>query len=282
MKIGISLAPIHLGRDKYKALKAAGFDSLDFNLADTDSAPYTLSDENFIIYLDEEKMAAEREGIIIHQVHGPWCWPIREVTPEGMKERLNSMKKCVFATARLGAKYMVIHPIMPHGIEERNDKEKSADTIDKNISFMTELSGYAKTLGVVICLENMPFKNFTLASPSEIADIVYRINSDSFKMCLDTGHAVIFEGWQPSVAIEKYPDIIKTLHVHDNRGANDEHLLPLSNGIIDWKSFSESLKKTDFDGVLSLECAPGRKLPAHLFTDFLGSYANLCKYLTEM
>ena len=282
MKVGISLAPSNLGREKYKALKISGFDSLDFNLADTDSAPYTLSDKDFVTYLDEEKAIAESAGISIHQVHGPWCWPIREVTPDGMTERLASMKRCVFATAGLGAKYMVIHPIMPNGIEDRYDEEKSADTVEKNISFMSELASYAKDLGVVVCLENMPFTNFTLSTPEEIADIVHKVNSDNFKMCLDTGHSVIFKGWQPHVAIEKYSDIIKVLHVHDNRGRDDEHLLPLGNGIIDWKAFSDSLKKVGFDGVLSLECAPGKKLPADLYIDFLKSYAKLARYLADM
>ena len=282
MRIGISLAPMHLGRDKYKALKKAGFDTLDFNLADTDIPPYTLSDEDFISYLKEEKLAAEAARISIHQVHGPWCWPIRESTPEGLAERLSSMKKCVLATSILGAKYMVIHPIMPNGIEERDDKEKSKDTVEKNISFMADLASYAEETGVVVCLENMPFPKFTIASPKEIADIVYAVNSESFKMCLDTGHSVIFKEWQPSVAIEKYSDIIKTLHVHDNRGREDEHLLPLANGIINWKDFSDALKKNDFDGVLSLECAPGKKLPSDVFEDFLCSYAKLCKYLTVM
>ena len=282
MKIGISLAPQHLGKEKYKALKSAGFDCLDFNLADTDALPYTLCDEEFNTYLDEERMASEGEGITIHQVHGPWCWPIREVTPDGMKERLASMKRCVFATARLGAEYMVIHPIMPNGIKDRSNKFKSADTVEKNVLFMTELAYYAKTLGVTVCLENMPFPAFSISTPEEVADIVYKVNSDSFKMCLDTGHAVIFEGWQPSVAIERYPDIIKTLHVHDNRGTNDEHLLPLGGGIIDWKAFSSALDKIGFNGVLSLECAPGKNLPNDIYTAFLGSYAKLCKYLTEM
>ena len=282
MKTGISLAPQHLGKEKYKALKSAGFNCLDFNLADTDALPYTLGDDAFFRYLDEERCAAERAGITIHQVHGPWCWPIREVTPEGMAERLLSMKRCVEATARLGAKYMVIHPIMPNGVNERHDAEKSADTVEKNVAFMKELASCASEYGVTVCLENMPFPNFTLSTPEEIADIVYKVNSDNFKMCLDTGHSVIFKGWQPHVAIEKYSDIIKALHVHDNRGRDDEHLLPLGNGIIDWKAFSDSLKKVGFDGVLSLECAPGKKLPADLYVDFLKSYAKLARYLADM
>ena len=282
MKTGISLTPSRLGKEKYRALKACGFDALDLNLANTDTIPYTLDEKSFFEYLDEERRAAEKAGILIHQVHGPWCWPIREVTAEGMAERLASMKRCVLATARLGAKYMVIHPIMPSGIEEKDDEKKSADTIEKNLCFMSELAAYAEEAGVVVCLENMPFPSFTLSTPEQIANIVYKINSESFKMCLDTGHSVIFEGWQPHVAIEKYPDIIKVLHVHDNRGVTDDHLPPLGHGVIDWKAFSDSLKKVGFEGTLSLECGPGARLPDYLFVDFLDSFGKLSKYLTDM
>lgn len=282
MKIGISLTQSHLGNKKYKALKECGFDTLDLNLANTDTAPYTLDEKGFHEYLDEQKLEAEKAGIIIHQIHGPWCWPIREVTPEGMAERLSSMKRCILAAAYLGAKYMVIHPIMPNGIEERNDKKKSADTIEKNLCFMSELAEYAKEAGVVVCLENMPFTNFTISTPEEIANIVYTISSDNFKMCLDTGHSVIFEGWQPAVALEKYSDIIKTLHVHDNHGQADEHLVPLEDGIIDWKAFSDSLKRVGFDGSFSFECAPRNQLPDHIFIDFLSSFGKLGKHLTNM
>ena len=70
--------------------------------------------------------------------------------------------------------------------------------------------------------------------------------------------------------------------MHDNRGTNDEHLVPLGGGIIDWKAFSDSLKRVGFEGTLSLECAPGRRLPDYLFVDFLDSFGKLSKYLTDM
>ena len=49
---------------------------------------------NFIRQEKEKKLAWEA-GVEISQVHGPWTWPIREVTEEGRAERLFNMKKSI-------------------------------------------------------------------------------------------------------------------------------------------------------------------------------------------
>ena len=147
---------------------------------------------------------------------------------------------------------------------------------------MSELAAYAKTVGITVCLENMPFPNFTVSTPDEVAEIIAAVGMDNFKMCLDTGHAAIFKDTQPHLVIKKHKDIIKAMHVHDNRGKEDEHLLPLHNGVIDWAAFSKAIKESDYNGVFSLEKLPGRNLPEDIFIEFLALFAKTCKYVAEM
>ena len=42
------------------------------------------------------------------------------------------------------------------------------------------------------------------------------------------------------------------MHVHDNLGKNDDHMVPFS-GVIDWKDYRKALDEIGFDGVFSLE-----------------------------
>ena len=94
------------------------------------------------------------------------------------------------------------------------------------------------------------------STPSQIAEFVKTINSENFKMCLDTGHCAVMKE-SPADAVRKYGDIIKIFHVHDNDGARDSHMYPF-DGVIDWADFSEALKGLDENVVLNLETGAGR------------------------
>jgi sugar phosphate isomerase/epimerase len=59
---------------------------------------------------------------------------------------------------------------------------------------------------------------------------------------------------------------LAALHLHDNNGRKDSHLLP-GLGTIDWQRVSARLKKTGYQGAISLEAmqAPGDKSGAEEF-----------------
>lgn len=283
MNLGISSHLLPFGDNKYKKLREAGFDHLDMNLANTSGEPYTLDESEFVRYFEIERRIANEAGITFHQIHGPWQWPLRDRHGEELELRMKLMKMAARGASILGAKYLVIHPVMPNGIEEKCDTGLALDTYNTNVEFMRELALYANEVGVVVCLENMPFPKFSLATPEEIANVVYEVKLDSFKMCLDTGHAAIFPEWQPDIAMRKYSDIIRTIHVHDNMGKNDDHLLPFSRGcVIDWNSFSLALKETGYDGVFNFECEPSTRQPSEAYLAALKAHAILAKCIIDL
>lgn len=269
MKIGIqtnTLDAAGYGRWKdgaYEKLKEHGFSCSDFEMCNTDSLIYTSSPEDSDAFLIHEKELAERAGIEIVQVHGPWRWPPRDLEEEDRNERMEKMKKSIRAAPVLGVKNWVIHPIMPYGIDDLNTGKADA-TWDLNLSFMTELLKTAKEYDVTICFENMPMHNFSLAKPDEILKFVKTINDDHFKICLDTGHVSVFTELDLGTEVRKLGDEIRTLHVHDNMYCQDLHLMPYF-GIIDWNDFAKALRDIKFDGCFSLETIPSRKLPDDIF-----------------
>ena len=121
MKIGIlSKKYERWGDECYKRLKACGFDYIHFDMCDTDTELYLSDGEAFKTRILHERKLAEEAGIIIDQVHGPWRSPVRDSTPSERAERMEKMKKSIYATALLGCKNWVIQPIIPYGIYYRN------------------------------------------------------------------------------------------------------------------------------------------------------------------
>ncbi len=281
MKIGISnsAARAKWGEERYKRLKALGFDCYDFGMMNTDGPWYTLDDESFVEALLNEKRLADEAGISIWQVHGPWRYPPADATEEDRAERIEKMQRSIRAAAILGAKYWVVHPIMPCGTSDIVTGG-AEQTWQLNLKFMRELLKTAKAENVIICLENMPFVNFSLSTPSDILSLIKEINDPHFAMCLDTGHSNIYADWPPARAMRECGEYVKALHVHDNRGHNDEHLLPFF-GTTDWKDFSAALAEVGFDGVVSLECAPSASLPTEIFDDMCASYAKVARFIAE-
>lgn len=275
MKIGIAAGITRWGDERYKKLKELGFDCYDYNMPNTKTPIYTLPEDEALAMMREEKRLADEAGVKIWQVHGPWEGAHTDLTPEGREERMEKMQRSIRATATLGAPYWVIHPIFPFGANDLKT-EKQEETYEINVKFMTELLKTAKNEGVTICYENMPFLSYSISKPDDILRVVKEINDDNFKICLDTGHANIFDDWSPARVMREMGEYVKTLHVHDNRWQQDMHLLPF-HGTIDWLDFGTSLKEVKFDGVLSLETSPSAKLPSPLFEDMLVMYSRVAK-----
>lgn len=273
MKIGIGIEASFIdrqgygrwGEDTYNKLKEFGYSCVDFNMADTESIIYTAPKEESDAMLLHEKELALRAGIEINQAHGPWRCPVQDFTEADRIERMDKMKKSIRATAILGCKNWVIHPLMPYGTEEINT-ENAQKTWDINLTFMSELLKTAKEYDITICLENMPMHKFSLAKPSDILRFVQTINNEHFKICLDTGHVAVFDDLVLADETRRLGKEIRALHVHDNRNNLDLHLMPYL-GVIDWESFAIALKDIQFDGCFSLETAPSKKLSDVLFED---------------
>ncbi len=268
MKKGIrTLAASNYGDEKYLKLKEFGFECVDFPLVNTETPYYQESAEVAEGMLLKEKELASQAGIEIFQVHGPWRYPPRDETSEDRAERMEKMKKSIYYTALLGCKNWVVHPVMPFGMQDK-ETGKEEETRQMNLAFMRELLVTAKEYDVTICLENLPFRQFSLATPADILGVVKEIDDDHFKMCLDTGHTSVFEGLTPGNAARECGDAIRVLHVHDNDGSRDLHWLPFV-GKTDWKDFCGALREIGFEGAFSYETEPNPQIPAPIRDEVL-------------
>ena len=274
MKIGIGLGSHQRwGKECYSKLKEHGFLCVDFNMMDTNSFPYTDSTAETQSLLIEEKKLAEASNIEFFQVHGPWHWPPDDSTEELRNIKLESVKRSLWATALLGCKNWVIHPIMPCDINEKGT-EKQKITLELNLDFMQKVLKIAKDYDITVCLENMPMRNFSLATPYEILEFVKLINDEHFKICLDTGHVATFPDLSVAQAVRDLGNEIRAFHIHDSIPDRDLHLLPYF-GTINWKDFSQAIKDINYSGALCLETAPPHNLPNDIYEELCFSLSKI-------
>lgn len=231
-------ASFHYGADVYKKMKELGCDYIDYPIGGSEKDSRLL----------EVKKQVEDAGLYIHQVHGPFRYPVHDETEALRAQRMDEMKRSIRGTALMGCKFWIIHPVFPFGESDFMAEE----TLRINEAFFRELLPTAKEYGVTICLENMPFKNFVLSTPEQILTFIRKIDDENFKFCLDTGHANVF-GVQPADAVRMAGSDLKVLHVHDNNGKEDRHCLPYT-GTVNWNDFMKALREVGYGGTLSLEC----------------------------
>lgn len=276
MEIGIFSEPYHACAQNpagYERMKRHGYDCTDFSgFTDPRGPAYQVSDAEAIRMAIAEREAAERAGIRIHQVHGPW--PTDDTTEENRKIKFGWMTRAIRLTEYTGAKYLVIHPDMPYGW----DAEDNADVAwDINMKLFTGLLPYAEDAGVTLCIENMPMTAHALSRTARMLEFVKEIDHPLMGMCLDTGHAILY-GDGAGDMVRMLGDTLKVLHVHDNDGRRDLHMLPYT-GVVDWEDFRTALRETNFAGVLSLETGISDKMPEPMKDRAEQTLAGVAKYL---
>ncbi len=280
MKIGIGLGSHQRwGENRYKKLKEHGYSCVDFNMMSTNSFPYSDSQKETEDKLILEKNLAKASSIEIYQVHGPWHWPPNDSTEELRSLKLENVKRSLWATSVLGCKNWVIHPIMPCDINDKGT-EKQQITKDINFEFMRKTLEIAKSYGITVCLENMPMRNFSLATPYEILDFVKLMNDDNFKICLDTGHVATFPELSAAQAVRDLGNNIRAFHIHDSVPDRDLHLLPYF-GTIDWNDFSKALKEINYKGGICLETAPPHTLADDIYEELCISLFKIVETITK-
>lgn len=283
MKIGIERGCRgydRYGEDVYNKIKEHGFDCIDYGTASDDMWIYNLSGDDFLKKATRERELLKRAGIEVSQVHGPWRYPPKDETSEDIADRMHKMKKSMEFASILGCKNWVIHPLMPYGIQDKGT-EFEQKTWDSNLKFMTDLVKIAREYDITICLENMPFKEFSLSKPSDILRLVKTINDDRLMVCLDTGHINVFEELSPADAVKELAPYLKALHIHDNDGRDDYHCIPYF-GTVNWKNFIKALKESAVDVTFSFEVNIPPDVPSPAFEEMNKSLAVLGRTMVAM
>ena len=150
----------------------------------------------------------------------------------------------------IGVKAAVLHP----GGEEMKKQGASPERIlDANVAALRAITGACGS-GMTICLENCG------QDVPELKSLIRAAGGEGLAICLDTGHHNLIKGDQGKFIREAGP-LLAALHLHDNDGSGDQHLLPYGAGKIDWKDVFAALKEVGYRGLYNWEIPGERRGP---------------------
>ena len=255
--------------DSLRLVASAGFDAIDYPLYDESKRLYfDLGGGRVDLSCADRLCALGKDlGITVGQTHAPFGYREDDGTVE---EICDVYKRAAEATARLGAKHMIVHPIK---FENCIGEYRREECFDLNIELFSRLAPFLKELGVTALLENMfitekkdGFKRLLPTIYSTGAELARAKDAlgDSFGVCLDSGHAFITKEDIPAMvgAIGKR---LLALHLHDNTGERDDHLPPYF-GKLPFERLLSALKAVGYDGNLNFEVRFGSVPEEELLT----------------
>jgi sugar phosphate isomerase/epimerase len=143
-------------------------------------------------------------------------------------DSIDEVKRALEVAERIPFRYLIQH--MGGGRQSADPRK-----LDAAFESLEILSIFAKHRGVTIALEN---KADELGCPTTLHQFIQETHLQ-VKFCFDTGHAHIEGGVGPG--FELLRERVVTVHVHDNDGDKDEHLLP-GEGTIDWDAAFQAFK----------------------------------------
>ncbi len=232
------------------AFEETGFKHLDYCFYNViyKGSPFLTDDWRREVH--EAAETAARLGFDFVQAHTPNYNPLDKGADHeaGMKALLRSIEAC----GELGIKNTVLHLGCCDEIKYPEDRKLF---FEKNLEFCRSLFSTAEKYGVNICVENSAEQNmggrYFLMTGKECADFVKELGHPLFHVGFDVGHSNMRDT-DIYTELVNIGDELRALHLQDNFGTYDEHMLPLM-GSLDTDAVMQALIKLGYNGYFTLE-----------------------------
>lgn len=193
-------------------------------------------------------------GVKVHSIHGTLSEATVSPDPEKRKvaivAEIARMRDCaVFAPCPYVVHYLNRHNDPAYGVRFRQTIEALA----------------AADTGMIIAVETVPYKpeiNERYADSDEVAEFVRSFNDPGIQMTVDINHSNLHEDILQ--ACRNARGLIANVHISDNHGVREEHLVP-GDGIIPIREVMAELYANGYEGACNLELhIPGEITPVRL------------------
>ncbi len=156
---------------------------------------------------------------------------------------LDELKHAVEFFAKLGAKWMNVHP---DGHAPFIDEPT---IVRRNIESLAELVAFAQPHRIGIMLENVPGRFNSVAQLAPIFAAVPELG-----LHLDIGHSnlAVAKNTAPEL-ISHFASRLAHVHLHDNRGGHADLHLALGMGDLDARTCVRELRASGYDQTITLE-----------------------------
>lgn len=230
--------------DMVRELYAAGFRYIDLSMYSFKPDCVYMSDE-WKNEVQKLKDCAKSLGMQFVQAHSQGGNPLNE---DEVGFIVDATLRSVDICAELGIKNTVVHPGFAPGISKE-------EWFERNKKFFDKLLPYAAGKGVNILAENSTKANmgemYFITTGKDMYDFIEYVGNSSLHACWDTGHANC-EGPQYD-EIMAIGEELYAIHYNDNRGKQDEHLMPYL-GTMNHDEVLHALIDVGFKGYFTLEC----------------------------
>lgn len=242
----------------------AGYRVLDLNFCEAMNPQSRLRGREWLAYVDEIGELGARLGVRFTQSHLPYYDIFAAADREKKAVMEELIRRSIIASGRLGVKWAVTHPGTVY--EAGHDTETS---LRRNLEYFAPHVEMAARAGIGIALENdfeyrgKPYQRIYCASVEELCELADAFRSKYVGICYDFGHANLTGGFHRK-NLNRIGSRLKAVHVQDNHGISDEHLMPFF-GNTDWADAMAGLADIDYRGELTYEIQEfGRYVPNEL------------------
>jgi sugar phosphate isomerase/epimerase len=252
MQFGISTHLYHdrkLTRDHLAQIASYGFEAVElfatrshFDYADPTRV------EQLAGWLNET-------GLRLHSIHAPimesygaadgaafsTAWSDSARRQAAVREADAAMR----VLEQVPAGFVVVHLGTPSSKAQTGDNSRAAAA--RSLDELVKMADGHKARIAVEVIPN------DLSSTEGLVKLIERdFDGTSVGLCMDFGHAHLLG--DVADAIELAAEHLITTHVHDNRGRQDDHLVPYQ-GTINWPAALVTMQKIGYDGTYMLELA---------------------------
>lgn len=200
--------------------------------------------ENYKRYFEEIRRSMDELGIRLVQAHSPMGSPIGE----GNEQFIEDTIRCVDACGAWGIPNLVIHSGYSHGLSVE-------ETYARNKDFYTPILSRAEKYGTNILVENFNIRCveglYWIDNATDLLGLIEYIDHPLFHAVWDTGHANLQEMPQDE-ELQILGNHVRALHIQDNLGDTDLHLLPFF-GTLNIDAVMNGLQKIGYNGYFTFE-----------------------------
>ena len=214
-----------------------------------------LSDEHGKMLLDrgdpEETGRAFREFAASHGVSFPQGHLFLQVALCA-ENAIDVLTEWIRLFSAVGIKNAVLHGDWQSFSSDTPDESVVAATVER----LKLLAPIAEKYGVRICLENLRRR---FDSAKRLVGMIEAVGSDALGICLDTGHLNIAHTESQEEFIRTAGKYLHALHIADNEGVTDQHMMPFGRGSVNILSVMKTLDEIGYEDLFNYEI-PGERL----------------------